>query len=47
MSLRLEKVDVPDAQNSEQDGQVALQRSAAEVVVLQIRDEQKKEVCRI
>lgn len=34
VSLRLEEVDVPDAQNSQEDGHVALQRSAAEVFVL-------------
>lgn len=39
VSLGLEEVDVPDAQNSQQDGHVALQRSAAEVFVLQRREE--------
>lgn len=33
--LRLEEVDVPDAQKGQQHGHVCLQRSAAEVLVLQ------------
>lgn len=37
VSLRLEEVDVPDAQKGQQDGRVALQRSAVEVIVLQGR----------
>lgn len=44
VSLRLEEVDVPDAQNSQQDGHVALQRSAAEVFVLQRETESKREI---
>lgn len=35
VSLGLEEVDVPDAQNGQQDRHVALQGSAAEVFVLQ------------
>lgn len=38
VSLGLEEVDVPDAQNGQQDGQVLLQRGAAEVVVLERRE---------
>lgn len=38
VSLGLEEVDVPDAEESQQDGGVALQRGAAEVTVLQRRD---------
>lgn len=37
--LRLEEVDVPDAQKGQQDGNVGLQGSAAEVLVLQGRAE--------
>lgn len=37
--LRLEEVDVPDTQKGQQDGHVCLQRSAAEVLVLQRRAE--------
>ncbi len=33
--LSVEEVDVPDAQQSQQDGSVLIQRSSAEVVVLQ------------
>lgn len=39
VSLRLEEVDVPDAQEGQQHGRVVLQRSAAEVIVLQSRAE--------
>lgn len=35
LGLRLEEVDVPDAQKGQQDGHVGLQGSAAEVLVLQ------------
>lgn len=35
MVLSVEEVDVPDAQQSQQDGSVLIQRSRAEVVVLQ------------
>lgn len=35
LSLRLEDVDVPDAQKGQQDGHVGLQGSRAEVLVLQ------------
>ncbi len=38
VSLGLEEVDVPDAQKSQQDGHVLLQRGAAEMVVLETRD---------
>lgn len=41
VSLRLEEVDVPDAQNGQQDGDVLIQRGAAEMVVLQRREEVK------
>lgn len=34
VSLRLEEVDVPDAQNGQQDRNVLLQGGAAEMVVL-------------
>lgn len=37
VGLSVEEVDVPDAQQSQQDGSVLLQRSGAEVVVLQER----------
>lgn len=37
--LRVEEVDVPDAQQSQQDGSVLIQRSGAEVVVLQERND--------
>lgn len=35
MVLSVEEVDVPDAQQSQQDGSVLVQRSGAKVVVLQ------------
>lgn len=35
MVLSMKEVDVPDAQQSQQDGSVLVQRSRAEVVVLQ------------
>lgn len=35
VGLSVEEVDVPDAQQSQQDGSVLVQRSSAEVVVLQ------------
>lgn len=39
VSLGLEEVDVPDAQEGQQDGHVLVQRGAAEVVVLERREE--------
>lgn len=39
VSLGLEEVYVPDAQDGQQDGHVALQGSAAEVIVLERRRE--------
>lgn len=39
LGLRLEEVDVPDAQEGQQDGRVGLQRGAAEVLVLRRRAE--------
>lgn len=38
VGLSVEEVDVPDAQQSQQDGSVLVQRSGAEVVVLQKRE---------
>lgn len=42
VGLCLEEVDVPYAQNSQQDGRVGLQRSAAEVIVLQRREHDRE-----
>lgn len=42
VSLRLEEVDVPDAQEGQQHGHVGLQRSAAEVLVLEPEDQQEE-----
>jgi len=38
VGLGVEEVDVPDAQQRQQDGRVALQGSGAEVVVLEWRE---------
>ncbi len=38
VGLSVEEVDVPDAQQSQQDGSVLIQRSGAEMVVLQQRE---------
>lgn len=46
VSLGLEEVDVQDAQDGQQDGQVALQGSAAEVVVLGRRRGQRQNISR-
>ena len=46
VSLGLEEVDVQDAQDGQQDGQVALQGSAAEVVVLEKRRGQRQNISR-
>lgn len=39
VSLGLEEVDVPDAQNGKKDGHIVLQRGGAEVLVLWRREE--------
>ena len=39
VSLSLEEVDIPDAQNGQQDGHVLLQGGATEMVVLPRRED--------
>lgn len=46
VSLCVEEVDVPDAQQSQQDGSVLFQRSSAEMVVLQRSQELTFVYCR-